>query len=306
MVVDATGAAHQVTHYGPYGETLNISPSITGTQTESPYKFSGKEWDSDATSYAFGARHYSPTIPFWTSVDPLAEKYYSLSPYAYCAGNPVNLVDPEGLSWFFDNETGAFYYHIDDDNDNIYLITQEQFNSANQYTRVSKMERVLQSFEKDENLLGAIFMGSNDSSLDLVFGGVLGYFYSLANQTEENGGDVFFEGDVKQWTNKKDSKSANYTFATNQSNIEEVFYHLLPYKGYYIINLLAHEIYHQMDVSKGNKYPGSKDPVKSAFMELMADEFACSHWSYRKSVDAQKDIEDHIQQQLDKLDKRHY
>ena len=30
-------------------------------------------------------------------MDPMAQKYYGLSPYAYCAGDPVNLVDPEGL-----------------------------------------------------------------------------------------------------------------------------------------------------------------------------------------------------------------
>ena len=34
----------------------------------------------------------------------MAEKYYSISPYAYCAGNPVNLIDPNGedvylLTW---------------------------------------------------------------------------------------------------------------------------------------------------------------------------------------------------------------
>ena len=28
-----------------------------------------------------------------------AEKYYHLSPYAYCAGDPVNLVDPDGRIW---------------------------------------------------------------------------------------------------------------------------------------------------------------------------------------------------------------
>lgn len=30
-------------------------------------------------------------------MDPLCEKYYSISPYAYCAGNPVLLVDPNGM-----------------------------------------------------------------------------------------------------------------------------------------------------------------------------------------------------------------
>ena len=30
-------------------------------------------------------------------MDPLAEKYYSLSPYLWCAGNPVKFIDPSGL-----------------------------------------------------------------------------------------------------------------------------------------------------------------------------------------------------------------
>ena len=44
----------------------------------------------------FGARRYDRTA--WTSIDPLAEKYYSISPYAYCAGNPVKFVDVKGDS----------------------------------------------------------------------------------------------------------------------------------------------------------------------------------------------------------------
>ncbi|MBQ8461897.1 MAG: hypothetical protein IJ543_05710 [Bacteroidales bacterium] len=61
-----------------------------------PYRFSGKE--RTAADYDFGARRYLPfRIPRWTTQDPLAEKYYSISPYAYCAGDPVNLVDPEGM-----------------------------------------------------------------------------------------------------------------------------------------------------------------------------------------------------------------
>ncbi len=30
-------------------------------------------------------------------MDPLSDKYPSLSPYMYCAGNPVRLVDPNGM-----------------------------------------------------------------------------------------------------------------------------------------------------------------------------------------------------------------
>lgn len=46
--------------------------------------------------YDYGARFYDQTLGCWHSMDPLAEKYYSVSPYAYCAGNPVMFVDPDG------------------------------------------------------------------------------------------------------------------------------------------------------------------------------------------------------------------
>ena len=57
-------------------------------------------------------RQQLPAVPTWTSVpgsmilsqDPLSEKYYSISPYAYCAGNPVNLVAPDGMEiWVYLN-----------------------------------------------------------------------------------------------------------------------------------------------------------------------------------------------------------
>ena len=57
----------------------------------------GKERDSETGFSYFGARYYdSDILTGWLSVDPMADKYPSLSPYAYCAWNPVKLVDPDG------------------------------------------------------------------------------------------------------------------------------------------------------------------------------------------------------------------
>ncbi|MBQ7750459.1 MAG: L,D-transpeptidase family protein, partial [Bacteroidales bacterium] len=51
----------------------------------------------DASPYIdYGARTYSPALRGWLSPDPLADKYFDLSPYAFCAGDPVNVVDPDG------------------------------------------------------------------------------------------------------------------------------------------------------------------------------------------------------------------
>ena len=67
----------------------------------------------------FGARLYDPRTAAWLSQDPLSEKYYGISPYAYCAGNPVNLVDMKGKKIVFVNgllalgstQGGAIYWN---------------------------------------------------------------------------------------------------------------------------------------------------------------------------------------------------
>ena len=61
-----------------------------------PYLFNGKELDEETGLYYYGARYLDPTGAMWLSVDPLFEKYVGMSPYNYCAGNPVKLVDVDG------------------------------------------------------------------------------------------------------------------------------------------------------------------------------------------------------------------
>ena len=76
------------------GEPIGEGEEDDAYHSFNPYKFSGKE--QVRSLYDFGARWFTPKRAHWTTMDPLAEKYFSISPYAYCAGNPVNIVDPEG------------------------------------------------------------------------------------------------------------------------------------------------------------------------------------------------------------------
>ncbi len=58
------------------------------------YSFNAKELDEETGMYYYEARYYAP--PTFTSRDPLFEKYFWMTPYAYCANNPVKYVDPDG------------------------------------------------------------------------------------------------------------------------------------------------------------------------------------------------------------------
>ncbi|NDP28846.1 MAG: RHS repeat-associated core domain-containing protein, partial [Flavobacterium sp.] len=62
-----------------------------------PYLFNGKELDEETGLYYYGARYYDPKVSIWASVDPLAEKMPYSSPYSYCLGNPIGMVDVDGL-----------------------------------------------------------------------------------------------------------------------------------------------------------------------------------------------------------------
>ena len=104
-VVDASGAVKQVTNYYPFG-----APYAESTAADfQPYKYNGKELDKmhGLNTYDYGARQHDPILARWDRIDPLCEKYYRVSPYVYCANNPVKLVDPDG------KDPGDFFLSLD-------------------------------------------------------------------------------------------------------------------------------------------------------------------------------------------------
>ena len=95
------------------------------------WRYSGKEEQKAISSTLplidYGARMYDPAVARWMSVDPLAEKYYPMSPYGYCAGNPIVLVDPTGSDvWEIDNE-GRIVNRIEDKTtDSFYMVSKAE------------------------------------------------------------------------------------------------------------------------------------------------------------------------------------
>ena len=99
-VVDCNDSIRETISYYPFGSEMRMQdPSQMTGDFQHPYRFTGKELDrlNGLNMYDFGARWYDVAgVPMWTSVDPLAEKYYNVSPYVYCGNNPVMYIDPDG------------------------------------------------------------------------------------------------------------------------------------------------------------------------------------------------------------------
>lgn len=95
IVVNQSGVNVQSTSYYPFGMQQS---NATGTDGQ-PYKYTGKEYDQKhgLNLYDYEARFYDPALCRFMAIDPMAEKYYSISPYAYCVNNPVRFTDSTGM-----------------------------------------------------------------------------------------------------------------------------------------------------------------------------------------------------------------
>ncbi|MDP4210569.1 MAG: RHS repeat-associated core domain-containing protein, partial [Bacteroidota bacterium] len=91
----------QVADYYPFGSSFTpVNPN-----NDNKYLYNGKEKQDDVLGgtnldwYDYGARFYDAQIGRWTTIDPLAEKYSSISPFVYCANNPIIFIDPNGMEF---------------------------------------------------------------------------------------------------------------------------------------------------------------------------------------------------------------
>ena len=107
----STNTLQQFPDYYPYG--LPHATSTAPPAHRRKYGAKALTADLGLNLYAFAARFQNPAFPAFTTPDPLAESYYPTSPYAYCSGDPVNLVDPSGMDIYRFNEDGELVERIE-------------------------------------------------------------------------------------------------------------------------------------------------------------------------------------------------
>ncbi len=177
LVGSTSYSTDQTTHYYPFGLEFYAQSGIMSGAN--PYLYNGKEMDRmhGLNMLDYGARWYDGTVGRWGVVDPLAEKYYSISPYVYCDNNPVKFIDPDGMEINLSN--------MSDDEKEKY-----QTQIANQRKQSELFNTMYTTLENSKNVYNVRFGQTTKDAQGDPYDGQFD-----ADKSGKGGGDVtFLEG----------------------------------------------------------------------------------------------------------------
>ena len=105
------------------------------------YGLTGKEivYDNGLDEYFFGARTLFAPINRFNQPDPLCEEYYHISPYAYCANNFINALDPTGMDIWEINNEGRIINRIKDRTQDAFFMVA--LNENGEYQRTFTIDK---------------------------------------------------------------------------------------------------------------------------------------------------------------------
>ena len=138
-VTDASAVILEQNDYLPFGTRVSLSAQAYDPSNR--YRYNGKEEQVTGSVGLtdYGARLYDNSLPRWTTPDPLAEKYYGISPYAFCNNNPVNFVDPDGRDPIYKRTLFGGVKQIGDDGKNGSVSYLVKRSVARQVKKASKV-----------------------------------------------------------------------------------------------------------------------------------------------------------------------
>ena len=163
------------------------------------FTFSAKEKDQETGFSYFGSRYYSSDLSIWLSVDPMSDKYPSLSPYVYCADNPVKLVDPNGEEIWIVGDDGVRYKYNNGNfytkEGNIYTPESGSFlskagNAIDKLKGTKTGNRLISFFEGSDNKDVIIESGSKSTCDNLNIDSESGEFVSQTIRWNSEGTNI--------------------------------------------------------------------------------------------------------------------
>ena len=164
------GTFPQKTPHTDFSETISVS---TSHPCSNIYTFTGKERDEETGYSYFSARYLDHDIlTSFLSVDRYSDKYPSISPYAYCAWNPIRLIDPSGDTCkFASKEDEVYVKQLLDKNSDVYSSDfAEKYNALDKSTHNYYFESWEYSDERAESGLFTPNSAPNTSTIRFTKG----------------------------------------------------------------------------------------------------------------------------------------
>ena len=266
------------------------------------YLFNAKELDNETGLYYYGARYLDPTGAMWLSVDPLFEKYAGMTPYNYCAGNPVKLVDPDGRDIINDDaidyhvavqghskRTNEFYKKYGDNADNL---KRSDFKDSEKYTYrdYRKDKRDLKRSSKDVEVKESYYTNTQNEIIDFML--TCPDLYSLMDNLtyddenlETHKLDIHISSNPAKSSKNVYSMGGAYSAFGERSMSARIYLGMNLKRGGHLAHEMGHvmsysilpEIYIQGAAKEGdthncqNEY--NKPPLQRHFISILAIEF---------------------------------